>query len=252
MGQLRRDLEILRLQRDEIVEEQVRIEEEEAELAGRIAAARAGDAADAGNDGNAIQPDGVEHNAPAAALAAANRPRPQNVANDNNNNRQPNAAGRIISITFGIAARNLLSALVAPVIGHLVGRAMYRWALSSHWLGSKVVKKILGIGVTGQVNSIQMSSGWWGRNGKGLGAVMPVGLRLGIEELDPIWFVFFSHPLYKVRLTLIALCVLSFCRLSLTVQGGETRLGWLLICLYPMSSASVICGWCFASVSSER
>lgn len=208
MGQLRRDLEILRLQRDEIVEEQVRLEEEEADLAARFAAARVRDAAPAGGVGNIAEPNGAEQIAPAAPIAAANRRQADNNgANDNNNNRLPNAAGRVISVTFGIAARNLLSALVAPVIGHLVGRALHHWALNSRWLGSSLMKKILGIGMAGQVNSIRASSGFWGRNGLGLGPVMPIGLRLGVEELDPIWCAIVSSYFRSkdVRLTLCAL-----------------------------------------------
>lgn len=186
LGSLWRDLEVLRAQRDDLVEQQAILEEEHAEVVAQVAAdvnveAIAGAPVNAGQQANP----GAPANRPQNANNPANN-------NDNNNAAQPNAAGRVLSITFGVVARNLLSSLISPFLGHAVGQLLHQWALSRSTPGSGIMRKVLGVGLRGQISTIHAAaSHWWGAGAltQGRSPYMPIGLRLGVEELDPIWYV---------------------------------------------------------------
>lgn len=142
----------------------------------------------------AAQPNADEAGVPAqipAAPAAVNGPQRQNannvVNNNNNNNRPPNAGGRVLSVALGIMARDLLSSLMAPLIGQQVAHLLHRWALNDNAVGSGVMRKILGVGMTVRIKSFRGVTKWLGAGGRG--ALMPIGLSLGFEDLDPIWYV---------------------------------------------------------------
>lgn len=186
LGSLWRDLEVLRAERDDIVEQHALLEEAQAQLEPQAAGRMAGNGA-AG--GVALAEEGEQGGAVAAAV---DRPQAQNAPNNdnNNNNIDPPNAGRVLSITFGVVARNLLSSLIAPFIGHAVGQLLHRWALSGH-LGSAIMGKILGVGLKGRISSVRAVSRWWGAGAslRGTGPLMPIGLHLGVENLDPIWYV---------------------------------------------------------------
>lgn len=171
LGNLRRELEILRVQRDEIVEDR-----EDAR-----APAEAIQQAEQPPAGVAAEADQAAPAEPAQGRAAGNA--------DNNNNGNNNGAdvgGRMITLTFGIAARNLLSSLLAPVVGTVVGSALQQWALSPTLPGSSLLQTVLGTGRVGRIHS-RPGSGGWIRANTGFGPVMPIGLQLGVDELDPVW-----------------------------------------------------------------
>lgn len=193
--QLRRDLEILRAQRDEIVEEHAMVEEEHAALVAQEALrgvnAQNGD----------VDPPPLEVVREAAAPVAIGQQRPGPIANNanpngNGNGNDGNAPGRVITITFGLAARTLLSSLFAPIIGHGIGSGLHRWACRESWLASAMLKRILGLGAKGHANSLWNASGRWSRGGKGFGPLMPLGLRPAVENLDPVWYAPTSNILY--------------------------------------------------------
>lgn len=178
-----------------MAEDHALLEEAQAEVVARDFVIRAGNEAAAAEEvaqGNADEAGAPVQVPPPAAPAPAVVNGPQrrnanNVVNNNNNNPPPNAGGRVLSIALGIMARDLLSSLMAPLIGQQVARLLHRWALNGNAVGSGVMRKVLGVGMTGQVNSVRSVSKWWGMGGKG--AFVPIGLRLGIEDLDPIWYV---------------------------------------------------------------
>ena len=181
LGQLRRDLEILRVRRDEIVEEQVMVEEAHAELVAQQAANV--------RQNNADPPPPLQ----AIPDAANGRRRPDPVANNNvnangnnGNGDEGNAAGRVITITFGLAARNLLSSLFAPIIGHGIGNVLHRWALRDS-LGSAILQRILGPCAKGRINSSWNTPLSWSRGAGGFRPLIPLGLRPAVEDLDPVW-----------------------------------------------------------------
>lgn len=203
LGRLRRDLEILRGRRDDLVEEHAMVEEEHAELVAQQAIQRAG-----GRPNNADPP-------PPAAANGRQRPRP--IANNDNNNanangngndEENNGAGRVITITFGLAARNLLSSLFAPIIGHGIGSVLHRWALGNS-LGSTIVKRILGLNANGRTNSSWNAPGQWNR---GFRPLNQLGLRPAVEDLDPVWCASLVNALY-FRLIFVAakLSLIPFC-----------------------------------------
>lgn len=182
LGHLRRDLEILRVQRDEIIEERDALQN-------AAAGEGAGAPADAVQPGQQQAADVAAQDGEAAPAVPAQGRAAGNAVNDNNaNNNRADVGGRVITLTFGLAARNLLSSLLAPLIGRVVGSALQQWALTPTLPGSSLLQTVLGTGRAGRINS-RPGSGGWIRANTGFGSIMPIGLQLGIDELDPIWYV---------------------------------------------------------------
>ncbi|KAF8308364.1 hypothetical protein DL93DRAFT_2100712 [Clavulina sp. PMI_390] len=181
---LRRDLEILRMQRDDLVEQQAE-EEERVGNAAEVAAPAEGGAIppNHANDDAAV----LQAAAPGAEAAPPNPPANANLnrnANANPNNQLANPR-RVLTMTFGIVASNLLSSLLTPFAGVLVGNTLHRWALSDA-VGSGVMRQVLGVSSPGRFGFGSIPRYAYGYGG-GKGALMPLGLRFG-EELDPVWW----------------------------------------------------------------
>lgn len=123
----------------------------------------------------------VDAPAPAPAPAPVPIPAPAPVAAPADNNFN------LARVGIGLFARNILSSLLAPLMGQVVGSMLHQWSLASSLPGATFLQRILGTGRGGRIGS-RPGSGGWIRQRIGFGSpVMPIGLQLGLEELDPIW-----------------------------------------------------------------